>query len=519
MSNMREEALYRNLRTEWGVGADQDQLISVSQLLKRRASKTPDRIALILDNNKISYREFYKNTQKYAQLYREHGVQPGSHVLIYLNNSLEFYYSYFAAWHCGAVCVPLNIYLHAQEISGILADLQPKIIVTDTKMAARLAEPLENNTIGSERVITINSLNLADLDNTSDPENIAPEQTALILYTSGTSGVPKGVMLSSKNILTNSLQALTRFQFTVGASKHERFLAILPLFHVFAQNTCMWMPVLLGASVIVVTQIDRKLLLAGLQHKPTMFFGFPALYGLLVMMKTAPLNSIKLFVSGADAMPDKIRAAFALVYGRKICSGYGLTEAAPVVAVNISNTVQETHVVGDPLVGLTCEIRDDNGMLCDTDEIGTLWVKGDNIMQGYYRAPEQTARVLVDGFLNTGDLASCDNNGNIGITGRKKDLIINKGFNIYPQEVENILLRHPAVMKAAVIGKAEENSGEIPVAYISLREGYTLEMSEIKRFCNENLARYKVPRDIKLLDDLPMTATGKIDKKELRTRL
>ena len=198
----------------------------------------------------------------------------------------------------------------------------------------------------------------------------------------------------------------------------------------------MWLPVILGSAIIIVPRIDRRAILNGLQHRPTMFFGFPALYGLLVMMRTAPLESIKLFVSGADALPDKIRMAFALVYGRKICSGYGLTEASPVVAVDNTMYDNPTHVVGTPLQGICAQVRDDNGREVNVGDVGTLWIKGDNVMQGYYGAPEQTASILKNGWLNTGDLASIDQHGAIAIVGRCKDVIINKGFNIYPQEIE-----------------------------------------------------------------------------------
>ncbi len=232
-------------------------------------------------------------------------------------------------------------------------------------------------------------------------------------------------------------------------------------------------------------------------------------------MKTAPLDTIKMFVSGADAMPDKIRSAFAMIYGRKICSGYGLTEAAPVIAVNHENEEQKTNVVGYPVIGLDCEIRDENGNALPQGSIGTLWVRGGNVMLGYYNVPDMTAKVLKDGWLSTGDLASINEDGTLAITGRSKDLIIHKGFNIYPQEIENILMTHPTVFKAAVIGKSEDASGQIAVAYVAVKdnkEGIELKLREL---CANSLAAYKVPKKFVCLDDLPLNATGKIDKKQL----
>jgi long-chain acyl-CoA synthetase len=266
-----------------------------------------------------------------------------------------------------------------------------------------------------------------------------------------------------------------------------------------------------------VSKIDRRALLQGLLLKPTIFFGFPALFGLLIMMRNAPIQSINLFVSGADALPDKIRMAFSLLYGRKICSGYGLTEASPVIAVDGEGEDYPTNMVGRPVVGVTCQVRDDAGNPLPTGTVGTLWASGENIMQGYYNEPTMTAQVLHNGWLNTGDLATIDAEGCISIVGRSKDLIINKGFNIYPQEVENVLLRHPAIYKAAVVGK-EEDGGEVPVAYVALREGTKVIPAEVTAFCRENLAAYKVPRVVTCLPDLPMTATGKVDKKVLRAK-
>jgi long-chain acyl-CoA synthetase len=214
-------------------------------------------------------------------------------------------------------------------------------------------------------------------------------------------------------------------------------------------------------------------------------------------------------------MPDKIRAAFAMIYGRKICSGYGLTEAAPVVAINHDNESAPTYVVGRPVVGIECDIRDDDGNSLKKGEIGTLWIKGDNVMLGYYKSPESTKKVLYNGFLNTGDIACIDKNGSIAIKGRSKDLIIHKGFNIYPQEVENILMTHPAVFKAAVIGRPESVVGQVPIAFVAARGEKELIEKSLRALCSDNLASYKIPRKFICLDDLPMSPTGKIDKKQL----
>jgi long-chain acyl-CoA synthetase len=233
-------------------------------------------------------------------------------------------------------------------------------------------------------------------------------------------------------------------------------------------------------------------------------------------MKTAPLHTIKRFVSGADAMPDKIRAAFAMIYGRKICSGYGLTEASPVIAINHDDENAPTDVVGRPIVGIECDIRDDNGKSIKNGNVGTLWIRGDNVMLGYYKSPEETKKVLKDGWLNTGDLATLDEHGCLAIRGRSKDLIIHKGFNIYPQEVENVLMSHPAVFRAAVIGRSEAVVGQVPVAFVATRENKEGVGKALRRLCANNLASYKIPRKIVCVDDLPISPSGKVDKKQLQ---
>jgi len=269
----------------------------------------------------------------------------------------------------------------------------------------------------------------------------------------------------------------------------------------------------------LVPKIERRYILEGLEHKPTIFLGVPALYGLLCLMKTAPLDSVRLFVSGGDALPDKIRSAFGLIYRRKLVNGYGLTETTPVISANLDDETVPASNVGAPLIGIECAIRDEQAVDLPQGSIGVLWVKGDNIMLGYYNTPDATAKVLKGGWFNTGDLAYIDSKGRIVITGREKDLIIHKGFNIYPQEIENIILLHPNVIRAAVVG-VHDGDGEVPVAFVQLRAADSSAEKDLKKLCTQHLATYKIPRQFYCdTKDLPATATGKIDKKALRAQL
>lgn len=497
------------------------EYLFVGELLRRACERFGDNEALIAPDRTVTYKELYYRALSFSNILARHGVQKYDHVMLCFENSIEFYVTYFAIWQLGAVVIPLNTFLHDKELVYIINEAVPKIIITTSERKERITSLKDQNGILVDPIILTDS----DIDwQSSVPAAVSiqqlpevdSEKTCLMLFTSGTTGKPKGVMLSSRNVLANAMQSQARFNVCgVNDGGQERFFCVLPLFHVFAQNTCVWLPLMSGAAVIIVPKIDRKLIFEGLQKAPTIFFGFPALFGLLCLMKTAPLDSIKMFVSGADMLPDKIRAGFGLIYGRKICSGYGLTEASPVVAINYHNEEEPTNVVGHPVIGLECDIRDAEGQSLSQGQIGTLWLKGDNIMRGYYKDPEETAKILKNGWLNTGDLAVIDHKGMIAITGRSKDLIIHKGFNIYPQEVENVLLTHAAVFKAAVVGRDEEVSGQIPVAYVAVKErGAHIEKS-LRELCANNLASYKVPRKFICVEDLPMNTTGKVDKKQL----
>ena len=510
-----EARIFKQVRKEFLNG---NEGFYIGRLLQRAYERFPDHVALIDDRTSITYRELYFRTIVLSQRLLALGVQPGDRVFMYAENSREFFIAYFAILHVGAILVPINIFLHIKELAYIVNDAQPRVIFATSNLKQNIELLLTEGLVQSlPQIITEQDIDWAMPVPRSLEERFPNyvikerglDELSVLLYTSGTTGVPKGVMLSSRIIIANLEQTATRFMLC-GLAKKERIFCVLPLFHAFAQHTCIWLPMIMGSAVIIVQKIERKLILDGLRHKPTVFFGFPALFGLLCIMKTAPLDSIKLFVSGADMLPDKIRIAFAMVYGRKICSGYGLTEAAPVVAVNHQNFDTPTNVVGRPLFGINYKICDDNGNPVKEGEIGLLWINGGNIMLGYYNAEEATDKVLKDGWLDTGDLASIDKLGMLAIRGRVKDVIIHKGFNIYPAEVENILLKYPAVIKAAVVGRDEPMAGQVPIAFVALRvpeEGFE---DRLRELCAHNLAAYKIPRKFICLDDLPLTSQQRL---------
>lgn len=505
-----EQAFFNELHQ----GLTEDgQLIYAGRLLRRAAKKFPERTALIFKDQKISYKQLYQRACAFSNMLKQRGVKPGDRVIMCFENSPAFYVAYFGIWQVGAVVVPLNTFLKETELAHIIGDAQPTLIATE----ADRVELFQKTGIALPPIITDNEMPLEGPvgEQLAEQEMVTLpiDDMAALLYTSGTTGLPKGVMLSSKNIMTNLLQIVSRWQMY----EHERIFGVLPLFHVFAQNGCIWASVFWGCTVILVPKIDRRFILKALEHKPTIFLGVPALYGLLCLLKTVPLESVKFFFSGGDALPDKIRMAFAILYRRKIACGYGLTETSPVIAVDLDDEVGPTNRVGKPVIGVRYSVRDEKGNEVPCGQIGELWVKGDNVMLGYYQAPEMTENVLKDGWFNTGDLVYIDRKGKIVITGRVKDLIIHKGLNIYPQEIENVILSHPNAIRVGVIGVREDAAGEVPIAFVQLRKEEPGIEDALKALCDQHLAPYKVPRSfICSVEELPTTATGKVDKKVLR---
>lgn len=484
-----------------------DKPLYGGHMLKRAADLFPERTALICEDQKLTFKELYEQACTISAFLQEHGVQPGHKVMILYENSLNFFRAYHAAWQIGTVVIPVNTFMHEKELTHVIQDAQPQVIIVSEKLEQKVAALYHH----AQLSVTQKEL---DLIITTPRECLlrAQDQQALsvLLYTSGTTGLPKGVMLSSFNCIYNSIQGIASFS----SRPDDSILCALPLFHSFMQNACIWSACLLGATVIVVPKIDRKALLSALAHQPTAVCGIPQLFGLFCILKKVTFPRVRYFISGGDALPDKIRNYFELVFGRKICNGYGLTETAPFISVDMEDTRSATNCVGRPFIGMECELRDEAGVRT-TAEVGTLWVKGKNVMLGYYNAPQATATMVRDGWLNTGDLATIIADGRIFIRGREKDLIIRNGIKIYPQEVENIIMQHPHVTAVGVIGAPHETDGQTPVAYIATTQD--IPVAELEALCRNHLAAYKIPRQFIILKELPATSTGKVDKKALRT--
>lgn len=488
------------------------KLMSLHDLLPFVCERYENRVALLCQESSLTYGQLGAWAEHVAQVLKNKQVKPDDRIILICENSIAFYAYYFGILHCGAVVIPMNTFLSAGELEHIVHDSQPKLIVSSQAQLSKF----EGNAAAQALIINADTeLAYAEKKSVSKLPSLSidPEKMAVLLYTSGTTGVPKGVMLSSKNCLINTIQGIAR----LGFASIERIFGVLPLFHSFAQNTCMWGSLLMGCAVIIVPKIDRREIIKGLAHKPTIFLGVPALFGLLCLLKTADLSSVKYFVCGGDALPDKIRMGFELIYQRKLCCGYGMTETSPVIAAYLQDNTVQANTVGKPLVGVECVIKDDKGNQSPTFQAGDIWVRGAMVMLGYYNAPEATAEIMNNGWLLTGDLGYFDDEGRLVITGRSKDLIVNKGIKIYPAEVENVIMNHPNVVQVAVIGVTDGAPDEqIPIAYVQIKKADETMVEQLRDLCTINLAAYKVPRQfIVTTEPFALTATGKVDKKIL----
>ena len=510
--NIHEQERFNELYTSIKANG---KIMFAGLLLQRAARLCPEHTALICRDVSITYQKLYEKAIAVSKKLIAMGIQPGDRVIILMENSIEFYIGYYGIWQTGAVVAPLNTFLHEKELHHIIKDAKPKAMIISNRFAERL-QKFDGKLLPP--YLIEDDIQILTEDAKPDPSFmipcLPPNEMAALLYTSGTTGFPKGVMLSSKNIMTNLVQGICR----INIYQTDSIYGALPLFHSFAQFGCVWGSFFLCCTTIIIPHIERRLLLEGLEHKPTLITGVPALYGLFCLMRNVPFDSVRYFVSGGDAMPDKIRIAFELIYRRRICNGYGLTETSPLIAVNLQDELFTPNTVGKVSIGIQCSLRDEQGNEVKTGQKGILWVKGDNVMLGYYNEPEMTKKVFIDGWLDTGDWAYFDTQNRLVITGRHKDLIIHKGFNIYPQEIENILMSHPAVINAAVVGKKDPDVGEYPVAFVVLREPIEDIEIVLKKLSKQHLASYKIPRQYFVLkqDELPLTPLKKIDKKKLR---
>ncbi|MFN4243833.1 MAG: class I adenylate-forming enzyme family protein [Tepidisphaerales bacterium] len=356
------------------------------------------------------------------------------------------------------------------------------------------------------------------------PPRLTEDQTAVLLYTSGTSGMPKGVPLTFGNLMSNVEAGIRRGNFT----KRDVFLGVLPQFHSFGLTACSLFPLVLGAKVVYSARfVPKKIIELFRLHRPTVFMAVPSMYGALLSVKEATREdfaSLRMAISGGEPLPEAVRREMYDRFGVRLMEGYGLTETSPVVSWSTPDANRD-GCVGKVLDNVDVKIVSEDGKVLPPGEAGEIWVSGPNVFHGYYRDPETTASVFAEltpggrKYFKTGDIGTLSPDGFLAITGRKKEMLIVGGLNVFPRTIEEVLCQHPGVRDAGVVGKVDDLRGEVPVAFVEMKEGAVFDEAELRQFCRERLAQYKVPREIYRVDSLPRTPTGKVLRRKLKEML
>lgn len=500
-------------------------------MFKKSAERFSDKTALFFSDKKISYKELYQMSQGLSQGLKNLGIKKGDKVAIFLHNTPEFVASYFAIISIEAVCVPVNNMLKEAELGFILKDSKARLIISsiaylDIINLAKIGAPDLKYTISIDGLApdTFNFYEIIERSVLKKEDIfINPDETASILYTSGTTGNPKGAMLTHRNFISNIKSCIS----SIDVSEKDNFICVLPMFHSFAFTVCILLPFSTGASITVVEHLRpfRRVVRNVIKKKITVFVGIPSIFNVLAHMEIPRvftsrvlklIDPLRLCISGAAALPAEVLKAFEDKFRVPLLEGYGLTEASPVVSFNPVHGVRKPGSVGLPVEGVKVKVVDDRSNDLGCEKIGELLVKGDNIMKGYFNRETETLEVIKDRWLYTGDIAKIDKAGYIYILDRKKDMINVRGLNVYPAEIENVLMKHPKIKEAAVVGIPDKFKGEVPKAFIVLKEDEVLAGSEVIGYLRKNLALFKIPKFVEFTKALPRTATGKVLKRQLK---
>lgn len=490
--------------------------VDVAARLRRSAERQPDRIALVWDGGRCTYGELHARTDAGTALLQGLGVGPGDRVALVAGTTPTFVEVAAAVLRAGAVLVPLLPGLAPDELRHALSDSGARVAVVGPERleaVAALADDLDGLTV----VATDEWSQRCGAAGAPMPVERQPDDLGAIVYTSGTTGRPRGAMLSRGNLAANQDQSLAgRFE----VSGDDVILLVLPLAHIYAFNVGLGAALTVGATMVLVERFEPAATLQSIvEHGVTVVLGAPAIYVAWLrsgVLDDVRLPTLRLAVSGAAPLPPAVLTGFAEATGVTIEEGYGLTEAGPSVTSNAMGPAPRPGSVGMPLPDLEFRLVDDDGADVAPGDPGEIWVRGPNVFQGYWNDPAATAATLTDdGWLRTGDVGVRDDDGYVFLVDRKRDLIIVNGFNVYPREVERVLLDDPDVLDAAVVGVDHPLTGETVVAYVVPRGG-GVDVDHLADTCRARLARYKCPTRFEVVESLPMTASGKVRRRELR---
>jgi long-chain acyl-CoA synthetase len=490
---------------------------NLATVLTGTAESHGERTAIKLDDLEVSYERLNEWSARAAALLGEKGVGPGDRVGIMLPNVPQFAVAYYGVLRAGGVVVPMNPLLKGREVSFYLSDPDAKVVIAWHEFADPAQQGAEE--AGAEAIIVEPGAFEELLGGIGPQFAVAdrkPSDTAVILYTSGTTGTPKGAELTHSNLLHNG-DVITRIA-SIGAD--DVLLGALPLFHAFGQTCALNGAMANGATLSMIPRFDPGKALEIIERdEVTIFEGVPTMFTAMLHnsdRERYDVSSLRLCISGGAAMPVEVMRGFEQVFGCKVLEGYGLSETSPVASFNHPDRERKPGTIGQPVEGVEMKVVDDQDNEVEQGEVGEIVIRGKNVMKGYWRKPDATAEAIRDGWFHTGDMGRVDGEGYFSIVDRKKELIIRGGYNIYPREIEEVLYEHPAVKEAAVVGTPDEKMGEEVGAAVVLKQGEELSEDELRDYIKKQVAAYKYPRRIWFVDELPKGPTGKILKREIK---
>jgi len=518
-------------------------------LFREAVKNNPDGMATVFIGAKLSYKKLDQLVNRFADRLVWLGVKAGDRVALIMPNFPAYVIAHFAAMRIGAVLVPTNPLYVERELAYQLDNAGAETAVVFDKLLPRLLQVKDKTPVkrivvtqvkdflppvlgflyglkNKSAVVTDASASLwlySDLMKKKCPSveerNVLPQDTAILLYTGGTTGVSKGAELNHRNLVVNVIQTKT-WLWSI-EDKRERLLCVLPFFHSYGMTTGLHLSVACSSTMILLPRFELSDVMKAIKKtRPTIFCGVPSMYNAINHypgVSKKDVGSIRLCVSGGSGLPSAVQNAFEALTGGKLVEGYGLSETSPVTHVNPISGKGKNGTIGLPLPDTDAIIVDpETRQPMAAGEAGELALKGPQVMRGYWKMPEETAQVLKDGWFYTGDIAAMDKDGFFRIEDRKKDLIISAGMNIYPREVEEVLLQHPMVLEAAVIGIPSDVRDEAVKAFVVLKKGETLNKADLIHFCRDKLSKFKLPREIEFTAELPKSTVGKVLKRVLR---
>jgi len=500
---------------------------NLAELLEGSAARYPDRTAIVFGDSRLSYGQVDAAACQVANLLASRGIRPGDKVALSMPNLPYFTIAYFGILKAGATVVPLNVLLKAREVAYHLRDSDARAYVAfegtaDLPIGDTARAATEGTEVALYVVDPARELPWAEQPPVFDTVATDEDDTAVILYTSGTTGAPKGAELRHRNMRDNAL--IDEMLFDASSDRPDTYLCVLPLFHSYGQTVFQNAALAFGGTLVMLPRFEpRAALRLMAEEGVTLFGGVPTMYWALLgaldesVDVAALARNLRVAIAGGSALPGEVHREFQKRLGVTILEGYGLSETSPVASFSVFGQAPRVGSIGVPIPGVEMKLVNDDwsDVKDDADAIGEIAIKGHNVMKGYYKRPEATAEALRDGWFRTGDLARKDADGFYYIVDRAKDMIIRGGFNVYPREIEELFMEHPAVSLIAVIGVPHESHGEEIKAVIVTKGGVTVTESELIAWGKERLAAYKYPRIVEFADVLPLTATGKILKREI----